>query len=208
MSEPEARGADLAEERADRGTREYATRERHASRPGTGVQAGTREPLEWLNALPAGDAERELLACCGSQAWAGSVAAGRPYRDAAALKNACDRAFNALTWADVEEALARHPRIGDRPRGVDRASGWSRGEQAGVQGADRQVMRALHDGNLAYEERFGHVFLVCATGLTARRMLAALRERLGNDEAAERRTVRGELLKITHLRLDKLLERP
>jgi 2-oxo-4-hydroxy-4-carboxy-5-ureidoimidazoline decarboxylase len=198
MSEPEARGAAWTEGRPAR--EGGAARRAEGEREARGVR--------WLNALPAHDAERELLACCGSRTWAQIVADGRPYPDVAALKAACDRAFTTLTWADVEEALSRHPRVGDRPRGVDRESTWSRSEQSGVVDADRHVAHELHRGNLAYEERFGHVFLICATGLTARQMLRALRERLGADEAAERRTVRGELLKITHLRLEKLLEHP
>ncbi|MBA9006756.1 2-oxo-4-hydroxy-4-carboxy-5-ureidoimidazoline decarboxylase [Thermomonospora cellulosilytica] len=161
-----------------------------------------------LNALPPHDAERELLSCCGSRTWARAVADGRPYPDTAALKAACDAAFTRLTWEDVEEALSRHPRIGDRPAGADRESAWSRGEQSGVAGADREVTRRLHEGNLEYEKRFGHVFLICATGLDAGRMLEALTERLGNDTATERRIVREELAKIARLRLDKLLEHP
>lgn len=164
--------------------------------------------MEWLNALPPHDAEHELLACCGSRAWARAVASGRPYADRAALHTASERVFATLAWADVEEALRHHPRVGDRPKGVDRESTWSRSEQAGVIDADRHVAHELHEGNLAYEKRFGHVFLICATGLSAERMRDALAERLGNDEGTERGVVREELLKITHLRLDKLLEHP
>jgi 2-oxo-4-hydroxy-4-carboxy-5-ureidoimidazoline decarboxylase len=164
--------------------------------------------VEWLNALPEQDAERELHTCCASGAWARKVTAARPFADAEALTRTADEAFAALGWTDIEEALRAHPRIGDRARGLDRESSWSRTEQAGVIDADKDVTEALHEGNVAYEGKFGHVFLICATGLSARQMLAALRERLDNDQAAEREVVRVELLKITHLRLTKLLERP
>jgi 2-oxo-4-hydroxy-4-carboxy-5-ureidoimidazoline decarboxylase len=164
--------------------------------------------VEWLNALAAGDAEHELRTCCASPAWAGRVAAARPFADAAALTHTADAEFAALGWPDVEAALHAHPRIGDRPRGLDRESSWSRSEQSGVIDAGREVTHELHDANVAYEERFGHVFLINATGLSAEQMLAALRERLGNDEDTEREIVRAELLKITQLRLAKLLERP
>jgi 2-oxo-4-hydroxy-4-carboxy-5-ureidoimidazoline decarboxylase len=164
--------------------------------------------LGWLNGLPARDAERELLACCGARAWARTVASGRPYADREALDSAARAAFDALSWSDVEEALGHHPRIGDRPKHLDRESNWSRGEQAGVLAADHDVAHALHEGNVAYEERFGQVFLICATGLSAEEMLAALTERLDNDQATERRRVRTELIKITQLRIAKLLERP
>ncbi|RAY13198.1 2-oxo-4-hydroxy-4-carboxy-5-ureidoimidazoline decarboxylase [Actinomadura craniellae] len=162
--------------------------------------------VRWLNGLPPPDAERELLACCGAPAWARAVAAARPFADPAAPLAAAEAASAALAWPDVAEALARHPRIGDRPAGDDRESAWSRGEQSGTATAGHRVARDLHAGNLAYEERFGHVFLICATGLSAADMLAALRRRLDNAPAAEREIVRNELHKIARLRLEKLLE--
>ena len=164
--------------------------------------------ITWLNALSADDAERELRTCCAATAWVRRLAAARPFADAAALTSAADAAFAELGWPDIEEALRAHPRVGDRPRGLDRESSWSRGEQAGVIDAARQVAHDLHQENIAYEKRFGHVFLISATGLSAEQMLAALRDRLGNDGATERAVVRAELLEITHLRLAKLLERP
>jgi 2-oxo-4-hydroxy-4-carboxy-5-ureidoimidazoline decarboxylase len=164
--------------------------------------------IAWLNALSADDAERELRSCCAATAWVRRVAAARPFSDAAALTRAAGAAFAELGRLDIEEALRAHPRIGDRPRGLDRESSWSRGEQAGVIDAAHETAHDLHEGNIAYEKCFGHVFLICATGLSADEMLAALRDRLGNDEATERAVVRAELLKITHLRLTKLLERP
>ncbi|HEX6472721.1 MAG TPA: 2-oxo-4-hydroxy-4-carboxy-5-ureidoimidazoline decarboxylase [Streptosporangiaceae bacterium] len=164
--------------------------------------------IEWLNALPPGDAERELRTCCASSAWVRRVTAARPFADYAALDRACDAAFTELGWPDIEEALRAHPRVGDRPRGLDRESSWSRSEQSGIIDSSRDAAHELHEGNVAYERRFGHVFLICATGLSAERMLAALRERLGNDPGTEREIVRAELLKITQLRLVKLLERP
>jgi 2-oxo-4-hydroxy-4-carboxy-5-ureidoimidazoline decarboxylase len=167
---------------------------------------GTSLALEWLNALPAHDAEHELRTCCASAAWAAVVGAARPFADAGAL--AATAALEALEWPDVEEALSAHPRIGDRPEGAGRESAWSRTEQSGVDGAGREVVEALHTGNIAYEQRFGRVFLICATGLSAGEMLAALRERLANDEETERHAIRTELMKIVQLRLTKLLERP
>jgi 2-oxo-4-hydroxy-4-carboxy-5-ureidoimidazoline decarboxylase len=96
-----------------------------------------------------------------------------------------------------------HPRIGDR-----RASaGWSAAEQSGAAAATDQVQQGLAEGNLAYEEHFGHVFLICASGLSGQAMLDQLRARLKNDPQTERAVVRQELLKITQLRLAKLLSR-
>jgi 2-oxo-4-hydroxy-4-carboxy-5-ureidoimidazoline decarboxylase len=157
-----------------------------------------------FDALSDAEAEAELLTCCASRQWAAAVAAGRPYGSADELLRVAGAAVRGLGWPDVEEALSAHPRIGDRPEGADRASAWSRGEQSGVNDADRAALTALAEGNAAYEARFGHVFLICATGRTAPEMLAELRERLTNDLETERSVVHGELVKITELRLRKL----
>ncbi|GAA5053320.1 2-oxo-4-hydroxy-4-carboxy-5-ureidoimidazoline decarboxylase [Thermocatellispora tengchongensis] len=156
--------------------------------------------------MPAGAAEAELRACCASSAFAARVAAGRPYAGVAALLDAAGAAVSGLEWPEVLQALAAHPRIGERARGPGREAAWSRREQAGAAGADARVLAELAAGNRAYEERFGHVYLVCATGLTAGEMLERLRARLGNDEDAERRVVREELAKITEIRLRRLAE--
>ncbi len=154
-----------------------------------------------FNAAPAPDAERDVLACCASAALAKTVAAGRPYRDADALLTALDAAFDTLTWDDIAESMNGHPRIGDRAvRG-----GMSAAEQSGAAAAADDVRQGLADGNLAYEQRFGHIFLICASGLSGQEMLARLRARLKNDQDAERGVVRAELLKITRLRMKKLL---
>jgi 2-oxo-4-hydroxy-4-carboxy-5-ureidoimidazoline decarboxylase len=107
-----------------------------------------------------------------------------------------------LAPADLEQALAGHPRIGERHGADDR----SRREQAGVHGADPATIQALADGNQAYERRFGHIYLVCATGRSAGELLALLRERLGNDPGTEWGMVRRELANINRIRLARLLE--
>jgi len=163
--------------------------------------------LDELNALPAAAAEDSLLACCASRRWAAAVAGGRPYEGLPALRDAAAAALDGLDWADIEEALRAHPRIGERPEGRGREASWSRREQSGMDAAEERVRTALAEGNRRYEERFGHVFLICATGLGAADMLAALERRLGNPPEAERRIVRGELGKIVQLRLVKLLGR-
>lgn len=161
--------------------------------------------LEWFNALSRQDAEAELRSCCASRKWAAAVAARRPFEDRAALWKAAAAAMEELTWPDVEEALRAHPRIGERAGGDSKEASWSRGEQAGMRDADDDLRTALVEGNRAYERRFGHVFLICATGRDAAEMLAELRRRLGNEPEAERAEVRDELAKITELRLAKLL---
>jgi 2-oxo-4-hydroxy-4-carboxy-5-ureidoimidazoline decarboxylase len=161
--------------------------------------------LAWFNALPGEQAERELLACCAAPAWARAVAAGRPYPDLAAVLAAADAAGARLGWGDVAEALAAHPRIGQRPAGSGREAAWSRQEQSGMDAAAAEVAAALAAANSAYEQRFGHVFLIFAAGRTPEQMLAAARARLGNDPATERDVVREELRKIARLRLERLL---
>ncbi len=154
-------------------------------------------------------AERDVLTCCASRAFARAIVAGRPYREPGALHAAVVTAFTALSWADILEGMSAHPRIGDRAAPAARAGsrGWSAAEQSGAAAAGEAVRRGLADGNLAYEERFGHVFLICATGLSGAEMLTQLRARLAHDDSTERTVVRRELLKITQLRMAKLLSR-
>ncbi|GGL09451.1 hypothetical protein Sme01_00410 [Sphaerisporangium melleum] len=163
-----------------------------------------RPGLSGLNALSPPEAERELLSCCAAPAFARRVAGARPFADAATLGAAVREAVRGLSWPEVLEALSAHPRIGDRPAGEAREASWSRAEQSGTAGADRKVLAGLAAGNAEYERRFGHVYLVCATGLSAPEMLDRLRDRLGNDEDAERSVVREELAEIAALRALKL----
>lgn len=157
--------------------------------------------LAVFNSMPDGQARDVLLACCSALDWAGEVAAGRPYPSVAALLN---RAGTALTQDDVGQALAGHPRIGQAPS--QSHSSWSRGEQAGVAAAGDQVLADLAEGNRAYEERFGHIYLVCAAGRSAPELLQVLRERLRNAPDAEHQVVRDELRKINELRLTRLID--
>ena len=152
--------------------------------------------LASFNAAPEQEAQAEMLACCASRRFAAAMAAGRPCRSPAAAEAAVRTVFGSLTWPDVLEAMDAHPRIGAR------VSGPSAAEQSGVADDSRAALQA---GNAAYEERFGHVFLICATGLSGEQMLAALRQRLANDETSERLVATAELRKITVLRVRKAL---
>jgi 2-oxo-4-hydroxy-4-carboxy-5-ureidoimidazoline decarboxylase len=155
------------------------------------------------------EAERQLLACCASPRWAGEVAARRPYHDLATMQQVSDTALAVLPWPDVLEALSAHPRIGERAEGDSREAAWSRAEQSSATGSstDERRRAELAEANAEYERRFGHVFLVCATGLSADEVLAALRYRLANDPDTEQRVVREELGRIVRLRLAKLVGR-
>jgi 2-oxo-4-hydroxy-4-carboxy-5-ureidoimidazoline decarboxylase len=159
--------------------------------------------LEGLNVAEPERAERELLACCAARRWADELIVRRPYPDVRTLERVSDAIFAELTWADIEQGLAAHPRIGERAAGDSREAAWSRAEQAAA--ADGDPQQQLRAGNLAYEQRFGRVFLICATGRSAAEILAVLNERLDNDEGTERAVVRDELRKIAALRLRKLV---
>lgn len=161
--------------------------------------------LAGFNKAPADVAERELLSCCASPRWARRLTAGRPYRDLAAMLAAATDVLASLPWQEVEQALAAHPRIGDRITGADRESGWSRREQAGMAAANPATRAALARANREYEQRFGHVFLIFASGRGEAELLAAATARLGNDPVVERDIVRTELGKIARLRLARLL---
>ena len=157
--------------------------------------------LDRFNGLPPAAAQEALLACCASPGWAARVADHRPYPTSADLVVAGVAAFDELTWPDLAAVLAAHPRIGERPTGDSAEAAWSRREQSGVQGAGAELAEA----NQAYEARFGHLFLIFASGKSAAEILASARGRLGNDEETERRVVRGELRKIVELRLERLM---
>ena len=152
--------------------------------------------LASFNAAPELEAVAAMLACCASHRFATAMAAGRPYASQAAALAAAEAVFESLTWPDVLEAMDAHPRIGAR------VSGQSATEQSAVADDSRAALTA---GNAAYEERFGHVFLICATGLSGDQMLTALEQRLENDEISERVAATIELRKITVLRVRKAL---
>jgi OHCU decarboxylase len=129
------------------------------------------------------------------------MTASRPYRDAESLAETADRTWRELSPKDWLEAFAAHPAIGTKRD----LSLFSRQEQSGTRGADSGTLAELADLNRRYAERFGHVFLVCATGKTAAEMLAIGRKRIGNDPETELAIAAEEQRKITRLRLEKLL---
>ena len=160
---------------------------------------GTAGPAEYLNGLPGNAARAALTRCCSSRRWVDAMLAARPFASDAALFDAAERAWWAVGKDDWLEAFGGHPRIGER--GSDPVT---RREQAGVNGTGEETRAALAQGNREYEARFGHVFLICATGKSATDMLGALRARFDNDPATELRIAAGEQAKITRLRLEKL----
>ena len=162
--------------------------------------------LDEFNAEPTDRAEEALRACNAAPRFAAEVLARRPYPDAGTLVAAAEEVARALPWPEVEAALAAHPRIGDRVTGATAEANASRREQSSMQTADDDVRTALLEGNRAYEERFGHVFLIRAAGRSPEEMLAELRRRLANDPAAERREATEQLAQITGLRVKGLVD--
>ena len=161
-----------------------------------------------LDSAPAGEARELLTACCGAAPWVEAMLAARPFASRDGLLAAADRCWSALSTAQLADAIARHPRLGgSRAKAAlsAREQAWSAGEQSGAADSDDAARAALAEGNEEYERRFGHTFILCATGLDTNEMLAALRRRLGNDAAIERDITGRELHKITRLRLEKLL---
>ncbi|MEU7765942.1 2-oxo-4-hydroxy-4-carboxy-5-ureidoimidazoline decarboxylase [Nocardia sp. NPDC049190] len=160
-----------------------------------------QEPgLAAFDAMPEDVAYKVLLACCSSPGVARSLVAGRPYPSIRVFFDAADAAVARLPESEIDLALAGHPRIGERADSLDSAR-----EQAEVTTATDDVRTALAKGNHAYEERFGHIYLVCATGKSAEELLALLTDRLRNTPEVERRVVRAELAKINRIRLGGLL---
>lgn len=156
--------------------------------------------LQRFNAVTKGRAMEALAACCGVPRWTEALAAGRPYGAAETLYAAAQKVEGTFTEEEWRQAFAHHPRIGDRG-----ARGWSAAEQAGVAGAESATRAALVKVNEDYEARFGHVYLVCATGKSAQELLDTARARLGNEPAAELAVAAAELRKINRLRLERLL---
>ncbi|MCX4904285.1 2-oxo-4-hydroxy-4-carboxy-5-ureidoimidazoline decarboxylase [Streptomyces sp. NBC_00878] len=158
--------------------------------------------LARFNVLEEQAAFAALHEACASTAWVKRLLAARPYATANDLFTASDAAMAELTTSDLEEAMAGHPPIG-RPKPGDPTS--SR-EQRGMADASEELKAEMLELNLAYQEKFGHVFLICATGRTGEQMRDAVKERIGNAPGREREIVRTELGKINLIRLTRLVE--
>ena len=164
--------------------------------------------LDELNALSREEAAEEFIKCCGSSNWARGLADARPFRDPNQLLATADRLWWELEPADWLEAFSHHPQIGEkkseRPQDAE-ATRWSEEEQRGTREALAETMAALAAANRAYREKFGYIFIVCATGKSSDEMLTIVRERLQHDPESELRIAAEEQRRITRLRLQKLL---
>ena len=176
----------------------------------------TVHDLNWLNALSPESTRAELLKCCGSTRWADTLTARRPFATLDQLLAQATEVWWALDQTDWLEAFRSHPKIGEKKAAAPTAAvaadvatqsqQWSAEEQQGVARAGEEAVEKLARLNRAYEEKFGFIFIVCATGKSTDEILALLETRIKNDPATELRSAAGEQAKITELRLRKLLE--
>jgi allantoicase len=169
---------------------------------GTATAAGRHALIvRHLDSLTPSGLERELRTCCASSRWIAGMTGARPFRSWETLVENADRIWFSLTPEDWLEAFADHPRIGERRDGAR----WSAAEQSGTRSASDETMRALAEANRDYEQKFGFIYLVCATGKSGDEMLENIRQRLLNTRDDELRTAAEEQAKITKLRFDKLV---
>lgn len=161
-----------------------------------------------LNLMTSAEAHAALLRCCGAERWVLGMLERRPFASERELMSAADEVWARLGPADYLAAFAHHPEIGanlDALRArFQSTAAWSSAEQAGVSRADEATLVALSEGNRAYKQRFGYLFIVCASGKSAREMLELLQARLANTPDAELGVAAAEQAKITKLRLSKL----
>ena len=156
--------------------------------------------LNEFNTAPADEAADLVRACAHVERWVEEIVAGRPYASVDDVVAAAEQCANPWTDSEIDSALARHPRIGERARGEHADAQMSRREQSGVS-TDVDTQTRLAEGNAAYEARFGHVFLIRAAGRSAEEILAALQQRLTHTPDHERRIAAEQLREIAALRL-------
>jgi 2-oxo-4-hydroxy-4-carboxy-5-ureidoimidazoline decarboxylase len=163
--------------------------------------------LKAWNSAVESSALEAMIACCGAQRWAAEMVAARPLHDVLELSEAADRIWVTMQEADLLEAFACHPRIGERKaaHATAQSVAWSRQEQSSASSAAEGVLAELAAGNAQYEQRFGFTYIVCATGKSADEMLAILQRRLENDKATELREAAEQQRQILQIRLGKWL---
>lgn len=165
--------------------------------------------LEQLNQLPANDANTVFQQCCVAERWVHSMVEARPFASIEQLFETADTIWKSLNEADYLQAFEGHPKIGDvtsLKKKYASTKQLAAGEQSSVNQATDEVILALADGNTAYEQRYGFIFIVCATGKSAAEMLALLQARLHNERSEEIQNAANEQAKITRIRINKLLE--
>jgi len=162
-----------------------------------------------LDAMSGAEAQASLQRCCGASRWVAGMLERRPFVSDTQLLTCADETWAQMGPADYHEAFAHHPRIGADLDALRRkfasTATLAASEQAGALAASEAELEALRDGNLRYEARFGHIFIVCATGKSAAQMLGLLEARLTNEPDAELQIAAAQQHEITCLRLRSLL---
>jgi OHCU decarboxylase len=165
--------------------------------------------LALLNALPSNEAEYEFLKCCGSREWASQITAARPFKSVDDLIVKADQVWWSLEPNDWLEAFHSHPKIGEKKPAAEtgaEAQKWSEDEQSGTRNSGAETMATLAELNREYEQRFGFIFIVYASGKSTEEMLASLRGRLNHGLDEELNLAAAEQAKIAQLRLRKLID--
>lgn len=154
------------------------------------------------------EAAAEVLSCCGSTAWAQKLTAMRPFADEQSVLTAAGQCWQSLPEADWLEAFRSHPRIGEQhaqKQTTATSAAWSRSEQSQMKEADAAILRRMREGHREYEQRFGRIFIVCASGKQPAQLLRILEDRLNNHPAQELLESAAQQQQIMQLRLRKWL---
>lgn len=168
----------------------------------------TEASVQKINAMTSSELDRQLTICCGSKAWVKEMVKRAPFQSKQDLMEASDQVWFALSEKDWLEAFSHHPKIGDVKSIAEKFASTKHlasSEQSGVQAASKEVIEELAEKNKLYEEEFGFIFIICATGKSAGQMLVAITDRLDNKRKDEVFIAATEQSKITKLRLEKLL---
>jgi 2-oxo-4-hydroxy-4-carboxy-5-ureidoimidazoline decarboxylase len=162
--------------------------------------------LNEFNRLDPAIAKKELFRCCGSTKWTDEMMKHFPFKTKVDMKLISDRIWLECKESDWLEAFSHHPKIGEAPADLHAAtSDWAKKEQSNVGHAGKNILDKLSTANKDYENKFGYVYIVSATGKNAVEILSNLQERLKNEPEKEMHISSAEQNKITHIRIDKLI---
>ena len=165
--------------------------------------------LQDFNLLPGEKIKELLFQCCGCTAWADQLLQEFPYNSIDELKHKSDNIWFSCDESSWLEAFTHHPKIGDLKSLEEKFASTKQlasAEQSGVAQAAPDTLKQLRNANILYEEKFGYIFIVCATGKSASEMLLLLQQRLKHDRSDELKVAITEQNKITHLRINKIFE--
>ena len=165
--------------------------------------------IESFNSLTDSEAFKEFEMCCGATNWVKRIIASRPIDSKGALLKVAEEIWFSLKSEDWLEAFTHHPKIGDIESLREKfhnTKSISENEQSGVNDAEKSTLKELAKSNQLYEDKFGFIFIVCATGKSADQMLTLIKMRLNNNIETEMQNAAKEQNKITQLRLEKLLK--